>query len=117
MSRCQFTKEQMEQLKRNPNVVDVNEKRITYSSEFKQHFIDEYKKGIKSKDIFKAAGFDTDVLGSKRMQRACERWREGMLAGTSNQGGTLKKQDEVYKNNLIGFAVAMKRNLHQSKRG
>ena len=111
MSRCQFSKEQMEQLKRNPNVVDVNEKRITYSSEFKQHFIDEYKKGIKPKDIFKAAGFDTDVLGTKRIQRACERWREGMMAGTSNQGSTLKIQDEALQKQLDRLCSSYEKKL------
>ena len=76
MGRCKFTTEQIEQMKRNPNVLNVNEERIMYSLEFKRHFIDEYKKGITPKNIFKAAGFDTDILGAKRIQRASERWRK-----------------------------------------
>ena len=38
--------------------------------------------GKKPTAIFKDAGFDVKVLGSKRIERACARWKESYEAGT-----------------------------------
>ena len=46
MAKDKFTKEEIENLKKKPFVVNVNEIRILYSDEFKEHFIEEYRKGI-----------------------------------------------------------------------
>ena len=69
-------------LRENPYVVDVNERGVSYSKDFKFLFIKEYMQGKKPTAIFKDAGFDVKALGSKRIERACARWKESYEAGT-----------------------------------
>ena len=78
MGRGNFTKTEMETLLRNPYVADVNEKSISYSTEFKFLFMDEYIKGKRPTQIFRDAGFDIGVLGSKRI---CPRKGQLILGG------------------------------------
>ena len=82
MGRVKFTKAEMETLLRNPYVADVNEKSISYSTEFKFLFMDVYIKGKRPTEIFRDAGFDIRILGSKRIERACARWKESYQSGT-----------------------------------
>ena len=82
MGRGNFTKAEMETLLRNPYVADLNEKSISYSTEFKFLFMDEYIKGKRPTQIFRDAGFDIRILGSKRIERACARWKESYQSGT-----------------------------------
>lgn len=82
MGRGRLQKQEVDILRANPNVCDVNTRRIKYTTDFKLYFVAEYKKGKKPTEIFKAAGFDPLILGSKRIERASSRWRESDRAGT-----------------------------------
>ena len=82
MGRGNLNEEEIHTLRKNPYVVDVNERGVSYSKDFKFLFIKEYMQGKKPTAIFKDAGFDVKVLGSKRIERACARWKESYEAGT-----------------------------------
>lgn len=82
MGRGNLNEEEIRTLRKNPYVVDVNERGVSYSKDFKFLFIKEYMQGKKPTAIFKDAGFDVKVLGSKRVERACARWKESYEAGT-----------------------------------
>ena len=82
MGRGRFTEEEMDRLLQNPYVADVNRTSISYSREFKQLFMREYTAGRRPVQIFRDAGFDIDMLGSKRIERACARWKESYESGT-----------------------------------
>ncbi len=71
-----LSKTEMEIVKNNPNVKHVTEKKIFYKDDFKRHFIEEYTSGKGPTQIFREAGFDTRILGEKRIERAAARWRE-----------------------------------------
>lgn len=94
MGRGRLTKEEREILHENPFVVDVNETRIVYSTEFKVRFMKEYNEGKTPSDIFRDAGFDLNILGSKRIERAASRWRE------SYRAGNLGDYDEIFLRGL-----------------
>lgn len=81
MGRGKLTKEEVEILKENPYVKDVNENRVIYTEEFKHRFINEYFNGKAPTAIFVEAGFDVRILGSKRIERASARWREANASG------------------------------------
>ena len=81
MGRGRFTEEEMDRLLQNPYVTDVNRTSISYSREFKQLFMGEYTAGRRPVQIFRDAGFDIDMLGSKRIERACAAGRNLMKAG------------------------------------
>ena len=82
MGRGKLTQEEIKILKKNPNVISVNEDRIVYSDSFKKYFVEQYFMGERPGNIFRSAGFDLKILGSKRIERASYRWRESFEAGT-----------------------------------
>lgn len=75
MSKKLFTSSQQKQLKKNPYVRQVSDKAITYTDAFKEHFIQSYGQGKLPHEIFQEAGFDVEILGTKRIQTASHRWR------------------------------------------
>ena len=76
MSKQLFSTEQIEQLQKNPHVLKVSERTITYADTFKSKFIDEYLAGKTPRQIFEKYGFDIEVLGMKRIEQASSRWRK-----------------------------------------
>lgn len=97
MARGRLTPEELDILKANPYVSDVEESRIIYTNEFKFLFIQEYQNGKKPTQIFRDAGFDPKVLGAKRIERAASRWKKSYEAGglVSYQDGTVRKNKEI----------------------
>jgi len=75
MTKIVFNKKEQEQLRSNPNVKAVSEKAITYSDDFKRHFIVEYEKGRLPREIFEEAGLDMELIGHERVNSAAKRWR------------------------------------------
>ncbi|WP_430982160.1 IS3 family transposase [Lysinibacillus sphaericus] len=75
MTKRLFTKKEQEQLKCNPNVQAISDKAITYTEEFKRHFIAENEKGKLPRTIFEEAGLDVELIGLKRISSAGKRWR------------------------------------------
>lgn len=76
MSKQLFSSEQIEQLLKNPHVLKVSERSITYSDAFKNQFIDDYLAGKTPRQIFKESGFDIEMIGIKRVEQASSRWRK-----------------------------------------
>lgn len=82
MGRGKLRDEEVRILRNNPFVADVCEHHVVYSNEFKHLFMEEYKKGKSPTQIFREAGFDPKILGTKRIERAAARWRESYESGT-----------------------------------
>lgn len=103
MARGRLSPEEVKILKENPYVLDVEETRIIYTNEFKFLFIQEYQNGKKPTQIFREAGFDPKMLGSKRIERATSRWKESWAAGTlgSYQDRTIRKRRKWEIQNLV----------------
>ena len=72
---ARFSGEEIERLKANPNVADADSTRIVYSKEFRERFLEEYERGAKPTEIFRAAGLGPEVIGAKRIEKASARWR------------------------------------------
>lgn len=84
MAGIRFTIEQQELLRRNPNVKKVSEKSITYNDTFKLFAIEEHARGKMPHEIFKQAGLNPDIIGSKNPGRCLERWTKAYFkAGDS----------------------------------
>ena len=88
MSRLIFSEEELSALINNPYVETATPRRITYTDEFKRHFVEQYRIGKRPSEIFTEAGFNVDVLGYKRIERASDRWR------TMNNAGRLGEQTD-----------------------
>lgn len=97
MARGKLTPEEQEILKANPNVISVSDFQVKYSKEFKDHFIEEYKKGKRPVEIFSDAGFDINILGTKRIERAAQRWKEAAGIGIPNYRREVTKEAEDHR--------------------
>ena len=76
MSKKIFSEKEINELSKNKYVKRVSQKGITYTNEFKLHFIAEYEMGKTPRQIFQDAGFDIQVIGIKRIECASDRWRK-----------------------------------------
>ena len=76
-----LTETEINTLKQNPYVADADERNIFYTPRFKRFFMENYISGKKPQKIFQEAGFDKDILGAKRIERAAARWKELYAAG------------------------------------
>ena len=101
MSKVIFDDKQIKLLAKNPNVLKVSDKAITYSEEFKNRFVEENQKGILPRKIFEDNGFDIEIIGLKRIEQAAARWRKKYLdmgvlglkdSRTSNSGRPLLRE-------------------------
>ncbi|WP_138752134.1 IS3 family transposase [Paenibacillus sinopodophylli] len=93
MSKKRFTEKDCEILLRNKFVVNVSEKAITYSDEFKQLFIDQNMLQKTPREIFEANGFDVNVIGMSRVKQCADRWRraykrDGIVGLTDSRKGS-----------------------------
>lgn len=93
MTKRLLTKKEQELLKRNPNVIAVSEKAITYTDEFKCHFIAQNEQGKLPRDIFEAAGLDVECIGLERVRSSGKRWR------ASYRGAGLEGLQDTRKTN------------------
>ena len=75
MTKRLLTKKEQELLKGNPYVKSISEKSITYTDEFKRHFIAENEQGKLPREIFEEAGLSADLIGMDRIKTAGKRWR------------------------------------------
>lgn len=67
MTKKNFTPEEIEILRNNPNVSRVTPKYIVYTTEFKQKFWKEYCERGHPTEIMKKYGFPLSILGSRRI--------------------------------------------------
>ena len=88
MSKRIFSNEEIKNLAINKYLKNVSEKWITYTNEFKLHFIAEYEMGKTSRQIFEEAGLGIDIVGIERVKSSSRRWRKAY-----NDNGILGLED------------------------
>ena len=74
MSKRRFTKEQIDELLKNPNIETCSEKSISYSKNFKELAIKQKQEGFSNMKIFIQAGFDVDLIGREIPDYCLHRW-------------------------------------------
>ena len=99
MGKNYFTLEQVEQLRKNKYVKHVSEKAITYTEEFKEIFLLEYKSGKSPSQILTEMGFNCKVLGKSRIDTVSRRVKaqskrpEGFNDTRSTESGRPRTKD------------------------
>ena len=73
MSVNYFTEEQREKLRKNPYVLKVSEKAITYTEDFREQFYIKYTNGMTPTNIMREMGFDVIALGERRISNIAQR--------------------------------------------
>lgn len=110
MSKRIFTKEQIEALKRNPNVKNCSERSILYNNDFKIKAVKQYKEGLTGKEIFETAGFDLNTIDKDTPKECLKRWnriyKKKGIAGLEkdfreiNSGRKIKKVEIIEKDRI-----------------
>jgi transposase len=75
MPKKPFTDKEIKDLTNNPYVKSVSSHMITYTDGFRRIFIAELENGKLPRQIFEDHGFDPEVLGRVRINRATSSWR------------------------------------------
>lgn len=108
MSKKVFSDTEVKLLSKNKYVLKVSERAITYTNEFKIHFIAEYSKGKTSRTIFEEYGFDVEIIGIRRIDCAGNRWRNSYkehgifgLDDTRRSNSGRPRARELTKNEII----------------
>lgn len=94
MSKRIFSNEEQELLRGNQNVKSCSEKSITYTTQFKELAVRQYKAGLTSTEIFKAAGLDLNLIGKKQPKFCLRRWREFGCGDKRGMHHGVRKKDE-----------------------
>lgn len=76
MRKNLFTEFQIKELEKNPNVLRVSDRSISYQPDFKVKAVNEYHNGKTPSQIFIENGFNIEVLGKDQPKRCLQRWRE-----------------------------------------
>lgn len=75
--RIPFTPQQKETLAANPFTLSVNDYQIRFTIEFKKYLLAEREKnGTPWKEVFQKAGYDPEILGTKRMEAIVRKIRD-----------------------------------------
>lgn len=94
MSKRIFSSEEQALLQSNQNVKRCSEKSITYTTQFKELAVQQYKAGLTSTEIFKAAGLDLNLIGRKQPKYCVRRWREFGCDDTRGRHRGVRKKDK-----------------------
>lgn len=108
MSKKTFSNEEIKNLSKNKYVKKISDKAITYTNEFKIHFIAEYNNGKSPRVIFQEAGFDAEVIGLKRIDCSSSRWKKAYkengvlgLDDTRRNNSGRPRERELTKDDII----------------
>ena len=107
-----YTKEQIQIIQKNKNVIKCSSTSITYTKEFKLRAVQLYfETGYGPSMIFTEAGFDLDVIGRKKPKACLSRWRkkykergeQGLVYGDRSNSGRKKKLKFATKDEEIEY--------------
>lgn len=79
MGKHYFTEEQQQILRNNPYIKRVSEKAITYTIEFKERFLEEYRLGKLPSEILRGMDLDPRILGRSRVNNLTYRLKVNEL--------------------------------------
>lgn len=81
MSKLRFSKEDIDKLKDNPYILNISEKAITYTDEFKEKFMELYSKGKMPTEIFRLCEIYPEIIGQKRIDMVAYRLKKKVEYG------------------------------------
>ena len=81
-----YTKKQIKELKQNPCTLQVNEKRIFFTIEFKKAFWNKYQAGISPRAIFKELDYNLENFSQKQIDSIVQRIKKEASEGEFTEG-------------------------------
>lgn len=100
MNSKKYTDQEKEILLENPNILEVGDRSITYSNEFKIKALKEHKNGKMPMQIFIDEGIKIDIIGKKIPNWCLKRWKKiyinhGEMHFLEDQRGKKSNKDKV----------------------
>lgn len=81
-----YTQKQIKELKQNPYTLQVDDKRIFFTIEFKKIFWAKYQAGISPRAIFKELDYNLEYFGQKQIDSIVQRIKKEAIAGEFTEG-------------------------------
>ena len=81
-----YTQKQIKELKSNSYTLQVDDKRIFFTIEFKKIFWTKYQAGMSPRAIFKELNYNLDYFGQKQIDSIVQRIKKEALAGEFTEG-------------------------------
>ena len=81
-----YTRKQIKELKSNPYTLQVSDKRIFFTIEFKKIFWKKYQAGMSPRSIFKELDYNLDYFGQKQIDSIVQKVKKEALAGEFTEG-------------------------------
>ena len=81
-----YTKKQIKELKNNPYTLQIDEKRIFFTIEFKKVFWTKYQAGMSPRKILKELNYNLEYFGQKQIDSITQRVKKEALNGEFTEG-------------------------------
>lgn len=81
-----YTQKQIKELKQNPYTLQINEKRIFFTVEFKKVFWTKYQAGMSPRAIFKELDYNLDYFGQKQIDSIVQSIKKQAIKGEFTEG-------------------------------
>ena len=90
-----YTQKQIKELKSNPYTLQVDDKRIFFTIDFKKVFWTKYQAGMSPRAIFKELNYNLDYFGQKQIDSIVQRVKKEALAGEFTEGYVRKNRIKI----------------------
>lgn len=81
-----YTQKQIKELKSNPYTLQIDDKRIFFTIEFKKIFWTKYQAGMSPRAILKELNYNLDYFGQKQIDSIVQRIKKEALTGEFTEG-------------------------------
>lgn len=81
-----YTQKQIKELKSNPYTLQIDDKRIFFTIEFKKVFWTKYQAGMSPRAILKELNYNLDYFGQKQIDSIVQRVKKEALVGEFTEG-------------------------------
>lgn len=108
-----YTQKQIKELKANPYTLQVSDKRIFFTIEFKKVFWTKYQSGMSPRAIFKELNYNLDYFGQKQIDSIVQRVKKEALAGEFTEGYQRYKRMKIKEPELSNPEQALQQMQHE----
>ena len=108
-----YTQKQIKELKANPYTLQVSDKRIFFTIEFKKVFWTKYQSGMSPRAIFKELNYNLDYFGQKQIDSIVQRVKKEALAGEFTEGYQRYKRMKIKEPELLNPEQTLQQMQHE----
>ena len=108
-----YTQKQIKELKANPYTLQVDEKRIFFTIEFKKTFWIKYQAGMSPRAIFKELNYNLDYFGQKQIDSIVQRVKKEALAGEFTERYQRSKRMKIKEPEVLNSEQTLQQMQHE----